>query len=342
MSKRDTKATLSICFIVILTVLLSSSCHRQKDRLFKETRTAMYTITTVTVVATAEASARDAIEAAFKELQRLEGMLNYYSKDSEISRINQMAGIAPVKVSKETIEIISKAIEAAVLTEGGFDITAGPLISLWDFKAKKVPPVEEIKRALPKVGYRELIVDISKGKVFLRKKGMEINLGGIIKGYAAHRVTEVLKARGIKGGIVSVGGDIQTFGLRPDGKTWNVGIQEPRPKKDKEEVLGTIALTDSCISTSGDYERYFEHDGRRYHHILDPATGFPTEGIRAITVVATEGALCDALATGLFVLGVDRALQKMAEKGIEGLIIDDKGQIHMTHWFKERFVKQGA
>ncbi len=342
MAKGKTKVIFSCILIAFFTTLLALSCQRKGDRLFKETRHAMYTITSLTVVASTETHAKGAIEAAFNELKRLEAMLNYYSKHSEVSQINQMAGIGPVKVSKETLEIVSKSLEASRLTEGGFDITVGPLIALWDFEAKRVPLPSDIKRALKKVGYKELVVDTSKGTVFLQKRGMEINLGGIIKGYAAHKATEVLKARGIKAGIVSVGGDIQAFGHRPDGKGWNIGIQEPRPKVNKDEIIGSIAISDRCISSSGDYEKYFEQGDKRYHHILNPTTGFPAEGIRAITVVATEGALCDALATGLFVLGVDRALQRMVDKGIEGLIIDDRGQVHMTPWFRRHFIKKGA
>lgn len=326
----------------LLLLIALISCNRQANRLFKETRSAMYTVTSISVAAPNEAAAKEAIDAAFRELQRLEDLLNYHSDKSEISAINRNAGIKPVSVSPETMEIIEKSLSAAALTEGGFDITMGPVISLWDFKAKRMPDDAHIKKALSRVGYKDIQIDCAAKTVYLRHRGMEINLGGIIKGYAAEKTSELLKGMGIKGGIVSIGGDIKAFGLRPDGKGWNVGIQEPRPKMDKDELLGSIAISDRCISTSGDYEKFFEKEGKRYHHILDPKTGMPSQGIRSITVIASNGAFCDALSTGLFILPPDRALLRMRQEGIEGLIIDDKGQMHMTEWFENNLKRGGA
>ncbi len=328
-------------FILSIALILFTlvSCTGNPERLFKETRSAMYTVTSITVSAPNESIAKEAIEASFAELKSLESILNYYSPTSEVSSINSKAGIKPVKVSKDTIEIIEKAQIAAELTDGGFDITLGPVISLWDFKRKVIPSREIINAALRQVGYKGIILNRSEGTVFLKKKGMEINLGGIIKGYAADKVIEILKQRGIKGAIVSVGGDIKAYGLRPEGKLWNVGIQNPRPIKDKDELIGTLAISEGCISTSGDYERFFESGGIRYHHIINPKTGFPSEGIRSITVIASEGALCDALATGFFALGERGALQRMQQAGIKGIVIDSTGVIKMTNETEVRFTR---
>lgn len=322
----------------IITILILS-CTNNSDRLFKESRLAMYTITSITVTTNDERIAKEAINDVFEELKRLESLLNYYSKDSEISLINNNAGIRPVRVSKDTLEVIEKSLQASYISDGGFDITLGPVISLWDFKSKIVPTHKKIKDALSYVDYKKIIIDKGNQTVYLSKKGMEINLGGIIKGFSADKAVQILKARGIKGGIVSIGGDIKTFGLRPDLSKWNVGIQNPRPSGKADELLGTVSLTDKCISTSGDYEKYFMLNSKRYHHIINPKTGMPSEDISSITIIADEGAYCDALATGLFVLGSSMAINKMKEIGIGGMIVTDNGEMLMTPWFESIFQK---
>ncbi|HIJ60984.1 MAG TPA: FAD:protein FMN transferase [Nitrospirae bacterium] len=324
-------------FILLLVVIFLLSCSDNSERLFKETRSAMYTVTSVTVTCKDEKVAKKAIDEVFEEFKRLENMLNYYSPHSEITLINKSAGIKPVRVSKETFEIIEKSLEASRLTEGGFDITLGPVIKLWDFKSKIIPSQESIKQALSYVDFNKIILDKKEQSIYLSKKGMEINLGGIIKGYSADRAIKILKERGLKGAIVSVGGDIQGFGLKADLTTWNVGIQNPGPLDSKDELIGTVSFSDKCISTSGDYEKYFILNDKRYHHIINPKTGMPSEGISSITIIAEEGAFCDALATGLFVLGPTKALNKMQQKGIEGMIITDKGVRLMTSWFEKNF-----
>lgn len=316
---------------IVLSLCISLwSCKSDNLRLFKESRSAMYTVTAVTITAKDEKEASTAIDEVFKELQRLEGLLNYYSKDSEVHAINVNAGKRAVKVSKETLEIIQKAITASELTDGGFDVTMGPVIALWDFKSGKMPNKGQIGQALKKVGYRHIKIDETNQTVFLEKEGMEINLGGIIKGYAAEKAVQLLKSMGFIGAIVSVGGDIRAFGSRPDGSLWRVGIQHPRPVKDKDELIGVLSITDSCVSTSGDYERFFEVDGVRYHHILNPKTGYPSKGIQSLTIIAKDAALCDALSTGLFALGLETALKRMQQQNLQGVIIDSSGKLTLT------------
>lgn len=322
--------------IFILLVCTSLIGCSEREHVFKETRSAMHTITTITLSVKNQDEAKKAIDEAFLEIQRLEKILNYYDTNSEISKINNHAGIRPVMVSNETFEVIEKSIKAAEITDGGFDITAGPLIKLWDFKSKKIPHEKSIKKAISLVGYKSIILNKYDNTVFIKRKGMEINLGGIIKGYAAEKVADLLRSKGIKGGIVSIGGDIKTFGLKPDKKGWLVGIQNPRPKNDKDELVGAVELSDKCISTSGDYEKFFEADGKRYHHILDLKTGYPSRGIISITVVTDDGAMCDALSTGLFTMGVDKAKEVMKKYAIDGLIIDDEGRTHKTDLFLKR------
>lgn len=327
-------------FVLLIVLSLSISlwsCRSNNLRLFKETRPAMYTITTVTVSARDEKEASTSIDQVFRELQRLEGLLNYYSKDSEVHAINVNAGKRAVKVSKETLEVLQKAITASELTDGGFDVTMGPVIALWDFKSGKIPDKEQLKQALKKVGYRHIKIDETNQTVFLAKEGMEINLGGIIKGYSAEKAVQLLKSKGLGGAIVSVGGDIRAFGSRPDGKPWSVGIQNPRPVRDKDELIGVLSITNHCVSTSGDYERFFEMDGVRYHHILNPKTGYPSKGIQSLTIISEDAALCDALSTGLFALGLETAVKRMKQLGLEGVIIDSSGKLTLTSKVEEIF-----
>jgi thiamine biosynthesis lipoprotein len=298
----------------------------------------MYTIVSITVSSDSEQKAKTAIDRAFKELERLERLLNYYSEDSEVSLINKNAGIKPVKVSKETIEIIDKAIYVSENTDGAFDITVGPVIALWDFQKKALPDDRIIKEKLKLVGYKNIVINKDDSTVFIKKKGAEVNLGGIIKGYAADKAVEVLKNSNIKSGIVAIAGDIKTFGTGPDGKFWKLGIQNPRQKGKNDEILATVELSDIAISTSGDYVRFFIKDGKRYHHLLNPKTGYPAYGCQSITIIAKDSVLADGFATGIFIVGPQKGMDIIKRSGFDGVIVDKDGKIHVTKGIKDRIV----
>jgi thiamine biosynthesis lipoprotein len=330
--------------ITPLFMLLLLSCSPPQEKLYKETRDSMYTIVSITVSSLSPEKAKKAINEAFKELDRLEKLLNYYSEESEVTAINKKAGIEPVKVSPETFDIISKAVFVSEKTKGAFDITMGPVIALWDFYNAVLPDAALIKEKLKQTGYTNIILDKKNSTVFLKKKGIEINLGGIIKGYAADRAVEILKKHGIKSGIVAVAGDIKTFGTRPDGKPWKVGIQNPRPNplemRDdgrSDEIMAVVSLSDDmAISTSGDYIRYFIKDGKRYHHLLNPKTGYPAYECQSVTVIAKDAAYADGLATGIFILGPQKGLEVLKELGFDGVIVDRDGKIHVTEGIKDK------
>lgn len=322
---------IAYCLIFIL-----SSCSPSQEKLYKETRSSMYTIVSITVSSDSEEKANTAIDKAFSELERLAKLLNFYSEDSEISAINRYAGDKAVKVSPETLEIIEKAVYVSENTDGAFDITVGPLVRLWNFQNNVLPDEKLIKEKLRLVGYKNIIVDKEKSTVFLKTKGVQIDLGGIIKGYAANKAVEILKQQGIKSGIVAVAGDIKTFGIRPDGSLWNVGIQNPRQQTDKDEILSTVGLSDMAISTSGDYQKFFIKDGRRYHHLLNPKTGYPDNECRSVTVIAKDAAFTDAFATGIFVLGARKGMDILSRLKLDGVIIDKDGKIHVTEGLKDK------
>lgn len=320
--------------LAVLAVVLAGPLQRK--RLFKETRTSMYTLVSITVLASSPEKAGTAMDAAHQELERLGRLLNFYAADSELTTINNNAGIQPVKVAPETMEIIEAAIYAGEQTDGGFDVTVGPLVKLWDFKTNSVPSAASIAESLPLVGYKNIVVDHAASTVFLSQPGVRIDLGGIIKGFAADKAVEILKKHGIDDGIVAVAGDIKVFGRQLDGRPWHVGIQNPRQENGDAQLLATVDLEGVGISTSGDYQRYFMKDGIRYHHLLNPRTGYPESLCRSVTVIAPTAALTDAFATGIFVMGPEKGLDVLERLGMEGIIVDHQGEILMTRGIRDK------
>ena len=294
----------------------------------------MDTIVTITVVADSGRKAERAIEDAFAAIERFGGRINFFSDGSELSSINRNAGIKEVKVSPETFDVIEKALYVSKKTDGAFDPTIGPEMGLWDFYRKIRPTDAEVSRKLPFVGYQEVVIDKTRSTVFLRKKGMLMDLGAIAKGYAADLAVAVLQRDGIGAGIVANAGDIRTFGLKPDGKPWTVGIRNPRQKGESDEIFAEITLHDRAISTSGDYERYFIEDGQRYHHILNPKTGYPARRCRSVSVITDKGVFTDSFSTAIFVLGPDKGLKLARELGMEAIIIDSAGVLRTTPGLK--------
>jgi FAD:protein FMN transferase len=332
--KKDLTMKKILLLLVILTLV--SSCSK-KEELYKETRVIMGTYVTITL--NEDGKTNDELTKtageAFSQITKVDRLMSTYKPKSNLSRINQSAGIAPVKADPEVIDNIEKAIYVAGLTGGAFDVTVGPLVNAWKIGSKdaRVPLPDGINRALLLVGYRNIVIDKQDGTVFINKRGASIDLGGIAKGYASDRAVEVLRKAGIKGGIVACAGDIKVFGLRPGGTPWTVGIQHPR--REDGALMAKITLTDAALSTSGDYERYFIKDGVRYHHILDPRTGYPARGLMSVTVLSRESWLSDSMATGLFVMGPDKAYAlALRHPEFEVLMITGAGKVLATGRFK--------
>lgn len=290
----------------------------------------MDTIVTITVVSGSQEKADRAIEAAFSEIADIAKLSDFFSPESEISMINRKSGISGVTVSPDLLEMLSSALYVSENTGGAFDITIGPVMSLYDFHRNIKPDDREIRRNLHFVNYRNLSVDRKKSAVFLKEKGMLVDAGGITKGYTADKAVEILKQQGIHAGLVAVAGDIKAFGLKPDGKPWTIGIRNPAPGNSEDDIIATIGLTDMAISTSGDYERFFILDGKKYHHLIDPKTGYPASGCRSVSVIAKNGVFTDSFATGVFILGPEKGMKVLEKMGFEGIIIDRKGKAHIT------------
>lgn len=264
------------------------------------------------------------VEETFTEITRIEALMSTYIEGSEISEINRSAADAPVAAGDELINLILRSLDISVLTHGAFDITYDSIGQYYDFRERRRPDAATIQEGLERIDYRLVEVDRLEGTVQFLAPGVRINLGGIAKGYAVEQAVKLLRSRGILHGIVTAGGDSRLLGDRR-GQPFMVGIRDPR---NEGEVVLTIPLEDEAISTSGDYERYFEEDGKRYHHIMEPMTGEPAGGIRSTTIVGPDAVLTDALSTSVFVLGVDRGLRLIATlPDYEGIVIDAAGRL---------------
>lgn len=293
----------------------------------------MGTTVEITVVAGNEAAADEAMTAAFNEIRRLEEIMSTYIPLSDISRVNAAAGLYPVKAHKDLILAVKKALEFADMSGGAFNIAMGPAIDLWNVTgSNRIPSHQELAAIRPLIDYKNIIVDEKAGTIFLKDKGMKINLGGIGKGFATGYAYNVLTRHGIKSGIIAVAGDLKVFGKRPDDSLWNIGITHPRKK---DSIIARVHLTDMAISTSGDYERFFIKNGIRYHHILSPETLQPARGNQSVSIIAKDSATADALSTAIFALGPEKGLKLIeALPEAEGVIVRDDGRIEMSSGLK--------
>ena len=284
----------------------------------------------VTAVAKDTIAANGYIDLAIAESKRIENLISDWIPTTQISQVNKNAGIKPVKVDTEVFELVERAIKISKITKGAFDISYASMDKIWKFDGSmKVMPTEEaIKQSVAKIGYQNIILDPKEQTIFLKFEGMKLGLGGIGQGYIADKIKSLLFSKGCLSGIINVSGDINAWGKQPDGKPWTVGIVNP---VNKNKIFATFPLTDSAVETSGSYEKFVVFNGKRYSHIIDPRTGYPATGIVSVSVFAKQTEIADALATGIFVLGVDVGLDLLNQiKGIECIIVDDTGKIHSS------------
>jgi len=292
-----------------------------------------------------------ALGAAFDEFSRIADLSDKFAatnlSDPEISdvyRVNKNAGIKPVQVSDDTLVMLEKSLEYARLSDGAFDITVGPLMELWGFGQGqyRLPAVNEVQSTLALVDYQQVVLDKQARTVFLPVKGMEIDLGGIAKGYATDRAAQKLRQLGITSALINAGGNVLAIGSKPDGSAWSTGIQDPR---DKTKLIAVIKVKDRAVVSSGDYERCFFADGIRYHHILDPSTGQPARQLMAATIVAPGATEADLLSTTLFVLGTGPGME-MANKltDVQVVFIDEQKNISISPSLEQQidFMAEGG
>ena len=281
----------------------------------------------ITVVANDSIKANKYIDTAIAEISRIEKLISSWDDNSQTSEINRNAGIKPVKVDKELFDLIERAIAISKLTDGAFDISYASMDKIWKFDESmtKMPSKEEIISSVEKVGYQNIVLDKMDSTVFLKLEGMKIGFGAIGKGYAADKAKSLLISKGVPSGIINASGDMNTWGKQPNGDEWKVAITNPM---DKNKVFALLPITNGAVVTSGNYEKYVNFNGKRYTHIIDPRTGYPSTGIISVTVFAPKAELADALATSVFVMGKEAGLDRINQlPKIECIIIDDKGNI---------------
>lgn len=296
----------------------------------------MGTLVFLTAVASDKQRAHDAIEQGFAEIHRLEQMLSTWIAGSELSRVNAAAGQRAVKAGAETIELLEHALEMARLTDGGFNVAIGPAVEAWNISREgRIPTQEALEATRPLMDLSAIHINKDAGTVYLARSGMQVDVGGIGKGYAADLAARAMRETGASAGVVAISGDMTTFGRQPDGRRFVFGIQHPR--EEHGIMIGQLELEDEAISTAGDYQRYFMKDGIRYHHILDPQTLQPARRTQSVTIVAQTGVLADGLDTGIFVMGPEKGMALIERlPGVEGVIIDTNGTVSVSSGLHDR------
>jgi thiamine biosynthesis lipoprotein ApbE len=306
--------------------------QKQELKLFKKAALSMGTLFEVTIYAADKYIAEKTFNDIFQELNRLDYLMSNYKKESVLSQLNKSASAGPTDCNKELANVIEQSLQYSEITDGAFDITIGPLMKKWGFfkKQGRIPGKEELVSVLESVSYKNIIIEektkkslaknpITTKTVFFKNADTQIDLGGIGKGYAVDRVHSVLKLNGINSALINFAGNIYTFGTPPGKESWVIGLQHPR---ESEGLLGTFEIKDKAVSTSGDYEKFFTIEGKRYSHIIDPRTGNPVKGVVSVTIVTGNATRADALSTGVFVLGAEKGMDLIEQlQDVEGIIV---------------------
>jgi thiamine biosynthesis lipoprotein len=282
-----------------------------------------------------------AIDEVLQRITYLETLLTFNASEGDIYSLNQNAGKEKVELNPVTLKVLRKSQQVAEISNGAFDITIGPLVKSWGIGAgfKGEPSTTELQKALALINYNDLEIDDHSAR--LKKPGQMVDLGGIAKGYIGDEVIEIYKKNGIKSGFVNLGGNVVTLGSKPDGSPWTVGIQHPRKEEvsDEHQILGSVSVRNKAVVTAGDGQRYAIEDGKRYHHILDPVTGYPAEsGLMSVTLIMDSSFDADALDTAVFVLGLEKGMDLIKKYGgIEAIFITTDKEIIITDGLKGNF-----
>ncbi len=290
-----------------------------------DSRLTLGTVVEITLIGNNKAALEEAMAAAFARITEIEMVADRFTAESEISAINRRKAPGTIAVSADMLRMLAISRKVSDLTGGAFDVTVAPLVDLWGFDVGgRLPAREEIERELSRVDYHRVAIDEASSTITPADGSVRLELGGIAQGYAAGEVERLIRERGIKSGVINISGDIAVIGDKK-GKPWRIGVQDPR---DTGKLCAVINAKDIAIVTSGNYERCFFVDGVRYHHILDPKTGYPARGCASVTVVTPDVVLADALSTAIFVLGPEAGM-KFAESqpGVEVLIVTDDGEM---------------
>ncbi|MBL4706416.1 MAG: FAD:protein FMN transferase [Flavobacteriales bacterium] len=311
-------------FIIIFPVIATGQVSVSKDTVLMGSSFAF------TAIAESEAIAWKSINKGILEVGRIEQLISSWDASSQTTKINKQAGNAPVKVDFELYQLISRAKKVSVLSNGYFDISFASINHIWNFSKPSIsiPNQDAITKSVELIDYRNILLNEKDTTVFLKQKGMKIGFGAIGKGYAANQAKKIMIDQGAASGVVNAGGDLISWGKKPEGHPWSIGITDP---DDDENIVFWINSSDQAVVTSGNYESYFDIDGKRYCHIINPITGWPAINLKSVTVICPDAELADALATTTFILGVEDGLALINHlEGIECVIIDENNALHFS------------
>jgi thiamine biosynthesis lipoprotein len=320
--------------LVFLSIFLIA-CKNNAKPVEKET----YMMGTIIHLKVYGSNAKNATEKALQRISDIENKMSVNIETSEITKINAKAGISEEKLSTDTYSVIEKSVQYSKLTQGALDATIEPIVKLWGIGTDKerIPSQNEIDEKLKLVDYNDIILDSKNSTVKLRRIGQAIDLGAIAKGYTADEVKKVLISNKISSALINLGGNVYAIGNKTDGTSWNIGVQNPLDTRG--QYIGTISVTDKSIVTSGNYERYFIKDGKRYHHIFDSKTGYPSEsGIISTTIISDNSIDGDALSTSTYILGLTKGLKLVESiKGVDAIFITADKKVYITNGIKDKF-----
>ncbi|MDR5660069.1 FAD:protein FMN transferase [Serpentinicella sp. ANB-PHB4] len=329
------KIKTKIVFLIIATLFVVVGCSSEQGQeselvLVQEVDFVLGTMGQIQVFAESKEIGNEAIRKAYDRIKDIENTMSTSIEGSDVYQVNLSAGQSYVDVSQDTLFVINKGLEYFDLTDGTFNIGLGKLINLWGIgkENERVPSQDEIQKAKAHIDIQNISID--NGSVKLEDPEMAMDLGGIAKGYAVDEAINVLKDEGINSGLVNLGGDIYALGNKADGDPWNVGIQNP--DSSSGSVVMSIALADKSIVSSGDYERYFVENNVKYHHILDPETGYPTDNeVRSVTIISDASIDADILSTAVFIMGLERGLELLESlEGVDGVVLTKEKEIYTT------------
>lgn len=321
--------------LIFFAAVLVCGCTG-KPKTIRQTELALGTVCSVSLF---DSSKQALLPASFSLISQLENKISKNIQESEISKLNRSAGVSPVVLSEPVFQLLTMAQKYSILSEGMFDVTIDPVVELWGIGTDHaaVPERASLEHALSLVDYRRVVLDPEKSSAFLPEKELAVDLGAIAKGYIADQVKELLVSGGAEGGIIDLGGNILAFGRKPDGSDFRIGIQDPFGGRGS--AIGVVTMREGSLVTSGIYERFFEQDGKKYHHIFDVRTGFPVENnLAGVSVVTRESAAGDALSTAIFALGLDKGMALVEKTGdVEAIFITKDKEVYISSGLKDSF-----
>ena len=330
------KKFIAMIMAIALPIGLIGCTKEQTSEPIGRTEVVMGTVVKVTLY---DGGSEAILDKVFKRLAEIDNLLSINKEGTELDELNENAGIKGIKVSDTSYDVIKRGLDYSKLSNGGYDITIGPLVKLWSigFPEAKVPTQEEIDKTIKNIDYSKVKINPDTKEIFLSEKGMMLDLGSIAKGYATDEVVKILREEGVKQAIVDIGGNLYAIGLKNGDTNWKIGIQNPFD--DRGNALGSVEVSDKTVVTSGVYERFIEKDGVKYHHILNPDTGYPYEtDIVAVSIITDKSMDADALSTLIFTKGVDEGL-KFIEKldAVDAVFITNEKKVYITEGLRNNF-----